>query len=125
MHVVDAVEEVVLIVPAKGAEQHAKIQPRVADSLHIFIQHGQQGMWLLVEVVQIPCADGRRRLTEACAIPAANMLHVPHQVCKMFLSHKNEADYHHNMCTILYRQLGGGIPFCVKIIGIINCDLFL
>ena len=33
MHVVDAVQEVILIMPAEGAEQHAKIQPRVADTL--------------------------------------------------------------------------------------------
>ena len=93
MHVVDAVEEVILVVPAEGAEQHAKIQPRIADSLHVFIQHGQQGMWLLVEVVQIPCANGGCRLTEACAIPTANTLHLLHQVCKTFLCHHHEADY--------------------------------
>ena len=74
MHVVDAVQEVVFIVPAKGAEQHAKVQPGIADSLHNFIQHGQQRMRLLVKVIQVPWADGCCRLRKACAIPGQHSL---------------------------------------------------
>ena len=73
MHVINAVEEVVFIVPAKRAKQHAKIQPWIADSLHIFIQHGKQRMWLLVEVIQIPCANSCCSFAEACAIPARKL----------------------------------------------------
>ncbi len=78
MHVVDTVEEVILIVPAEGAEQHAKVQPGVADPFHHFIQHCKQRVWLLVEIVQIPCTNGCGRLPEACAIPAhtAKALHI-------------------------------------------------
>ena len=69
MHVVDAVKEVILIVPTEGAEKHAKIQPGVGDSFHNFVQHCQQGMWLLIQIVQVPGADGIGRILKARAIP--------------------------------------------------------
>lgn len=75
MHVVDAVQKVVFIMPAEGAEQHAKVQPGIADSLHNFIQHGQQRMRLLVKVIQVPRTDGCCRLSKACAIPGQHSLH--------------------------------------------------
>lgn len=60
----------VLIVPAKGAEKHAKVQPGITDAFHNFVQHSQQGVWLLIQVIQVPGADGIGGLLKTCAIPA-------------------------------------------------------
>ena len=115
MHVVHAVEKMILIVPAECAEQHAKVQPGIADSLNIFIQHRQKRMWLLVQIVQVPGAYGTCWLLKACTVPADRVHTEDCLLCEMLVvkTHWYQA---HNQANLL---LG------VKIIGIINSDFLL
>ena len=109
MHGVDAVKEVILVVPTEGAEKHAKIQPGVGDSFHDFIQHCQQGMRLLVQIVQVPGADGIGRILKSRAIPAGKTF-------RSILKHLDQPSAN---------AVPSHIPLGVQIISVVNCNLLL
>ena len=57
MHVVDAVQEVVLDMPAEGREEHASIQPRHADARNA-LQVLEHGLWHARQHVEVEPKSG-------------------------------------------------------------------